>query len=372
MDNLTLIKQNRSKAKYAILGISLALFGLQSCQKVYDLPDEQEFLSPNINYPNQVFEPIIGRTTELGSPNTDNSTKPLTFEIVNARYGDGRPVTDIFQVRPTYVWTGEYTGLETTLEEIEAKRKIEERPMFEVLESGKFVLWGSSSNDLIEPRPTDSSNLVQDRRYFDLKISNVGGETIIKDFQLIPWRELPYEPNNDIDPYTGGVARDPKDPRNPNKRDYILPSNFDNIIGAQSNLNLANNDKQKDIVVYIRPFEGGNGHNLRFAFMGPDSTLIDPAKFNETRWDELVHGFNRVNTSEYVQYDVAYPIPLTTVTTDYASGGSAHVEFSYYRLGFNSVRTTAHLGFNFKIFREGDWEVVFHFRRELPKFEDEY
>jgi len=372
MDNLTLkIKQNRPKARYVLLGMAM-VFSLGSCQKIYDLPDEQEFLSPNINYGSQVFEPIIGRTSEMGQPNTDNSTKPLTFEIVNARYGDGRPVTDIFQVRPTYVWTGEYIGDETTLEEIEAKRRIEERPMFEVLESGKFILWGSSNNTLMEPRPADSSNLVQDRRYFDLKISNVGGETIIKDFQLIPWRELPYEPNNDINPYTGGVARDPKDPRNPNKRDYIRPSNINNIIGADSDLPLKTNDEQKDIVVYIRPFEGGNGHNLRFVFMGPDSTLIDPVKFNETRWDELVHGFNRVNTSEYVQYDVAYPIPLTNITTKYASGGSAHVDIAYSRLGFNSVRTTAHLGLNFKIFREGDWEIVFHFRRELPKFEDEY
>jgi len=364
-------KRSRIKAIYSALGIVWAIFSLPSCSKIYDLPEEQEFLSPNINYPSQIFEPIIGRTTVLGTPNTDNSTKPLTFEIVNARYGDGRPVTDIFQVRPTYVWTGEYTGNETTLEEIEAKRKIEDRPMFEVQESGKFVLWASSNNELIAPRPADSSNLVQDRRYFDLKISNVGGETIIRDFQFIPWRELPYEPNNDINPYTGGVAPDPKDPRNPNKRDYIRPSLLSNVIGAESDRELVTDDDQKDVVVYIRPFEGGNGHNLRFVFWGPDSTAIDPAKFNETRWDELVHGFNRVSTSEYVQYDVAYPIPLTSVSTKYTSGGSAKVEFSYSRLGFNSVRTTGYVGLNFKIYREGDWQIIFHFRRELPKFEDE-
>ncbi|MGK9118540.1 DUF5007 domain-containing protein [Olivibacter jilunii] len=371
MDNLVKkVKLQWGNPLYSVLGIMIVAFGLQGCEKLYDLPEEQEFLSPNINYPSQIFEPIIGRTSELGAPNTDNSTKPLKFEIVNARYGDGRPVTDIFQLRPTYVWTGEYTGIETSLEEIEAKRKIEERPLFEVQESGKFVLWGASTNELITPRPADSSNLVQDRRYFDLKITNVGGERIIRDFQLIPWRELPYEPNNDINRYTGGVAPDPKDPRNPNKRDYIRPS-LTNVIGAESNRNLVTNDDQKDVVVYIRPFEGGNGHNLRFSFWAPDSTAINPAKFNETRWNDLVHGFNRVNTTEYVQYDVAYPIPLTTVATKYTTGGSAKLEFAYSRLGFNNVRTTAYIGLNFKIFREGDWEIIFHFRRELPKFEDE-
>lgn len=371
MDNLfKKIKLQCRTPLYFLLGIIMVALSLPGCEKLYDLPEEQEFLSPNINYPSQIFEPTIGRTTVLGTPNTDNSTKPLTFEIINARYGDGRPLTDIFQVRPTYVWTGEYTGIETSLEEIEAKRKIEERPLFEVQKSGEFVLWGSSTNESIAPRPADSSNLVQDRRYFDLKITNVGGERIIRDFQLIPWRELSYEPNNDINPYTGGVAPDPKDPRNPNKRDYILPS-IENIIGAESNRNLANNDDQKDVVVYIRPFEGGNGHNLRFAFWAPDSTLINPVMFNETRWDELVHGFDRVNTPDYVQYDVAYPIPLTTTATKYTTGGSAKLEFAYSRLGFNSVRTTAYMRFNFKIFREGNWEIIFHFRRELPKFEDE-
>lgn len=371
MDNLLKRTQTRRlHSIYVVLGLLAVSFGFQSCEKVYDLPDEQEYLSPNINYPSQIFEPVLGRTSELGAPNTDNSTKPLHFEIINARYGDGTPVTDIFQVRPTYVWTGEYMGNEKSLEEIDAKRRVEEKPMFEVLESGKFVLWESSSNELIKPRATDSSNLVQDRRYFDLKITNVGGERIIRDFQMIPWRELPYEPNNDINPYTGGPAPDPIDPRNPNKRDYIRPW-LNNIIGADSDRPLITNDEQKDVVVYIRPFEGGNGHNLRFAFWGPDSTAIDPVLFNETRWDELVHGFNRVNTDEYVQYDVAYPIPLTSLNTVYTNGGNAKVEFYYSRLGFDGVRTVGGFGLNFKIFREGDWQIIFHFRRELPKFEDE-
>jgi len=343
-----------------------------SCKELYDLPSESEYLSPNINYANRTLEPIIGRTTQLAQPNLDNSTQPMEFEIVNARYGDGRPVTDIFQVQPVKVWIADYDGEETSLEEIEAKRRIEERPIFEVTPSGKFIFWGSSTNALVEPRPSDTVLLVQDIRHFDLKVTNAGGTTILKDFQLIPWLERPYDPADDINPYTGDVAPDPEDPRHPLKRNYIRPS-LSNVVGAESDRDLGvDNDRLNNVVAYIKPFEGGNGHNLRFVFWGPDSTVINPAHFNETVWDELVHGFNRVHTDEYVQYDVAYPIPLAAVQTDYTSGLFARTNFSYSRIGFNDALTIANIGLNFRIYREGDWQIIFHFRNELPKFEDEF
>ncbi|WP_262246227.1 DUF5007 domain-containing protein [Parapedobacter soli] len=358
----------------AALGVLAAGLFLLGCEKLYDLPEEKEYISENINYGSKILEPILGRTNLMGQFNPDASTMPLKFEIVNARYGDGRPVTDLFQVRPTYVWISAYDGLETSLEEIEAKRKLEDRPLFEVRESGQFILWASSDNDLIEPRPEDTTLLVQDTRFFDLKVTNTGGTVYIPDFQFVPWRERPYSPSNDIDPYTGGVARDPSDPENPNKRDYIRPW-LDNVIGDKSNRPLQSNNNIKDVVVYIRPFEGGNGHNLRFKFMGPgpDSSWINPEVFNETKWGTLVHGFNIQKTAEYVQYDVAYPIPLVNLQTPYTSsgGGSASIEFQYSRKGFGGALTYASFGLDFNIFRAGDWEIVFHFRNELPKFEDE-
>lgn len=352
--------------------VALALGG---CKKLYDLPEEKEYLSPNINYENRTLEPVLGRTSLLGIFNSDNSTLPLTFEIVNARYGDGRPVTDLFQTRPTYVWTAAYDGLEQSLAEIEAKRRIEERPLFEVRESGQFIMWGSSSDDLIEPRPADSSDLVQDIRFFDLKVSNSGGEILLPDFRIIPWRERPYSPSTDVNPYTGGVAPDPTDIRNPNKRDYIRPNLLSNVIGASSNLPLRSNDQIKDVVVYIRPVEGANSgtNTLRFAFHGPDGTPMNPQLFNETKWEALVHGFNMQMTEEYVQYDVAYPIPLVALNTQYTSGNgsNARVQFSYSRRGFGGGTTVGTFGLEFAIYRAGNWEVVFHFRNELPKFEDE-
>lgn len=350
--------------------IVLALLVFPSCKKLYDLPDAKEYLSKNINYDNKIIEPVLGRYNIHGGFKSDNSSFPLKFEIVNPRYGDGRVVTDLFQKKQTYVWTQIYDGLEKSLEEIEAKRKLEEHPLFEVRSSGEFILWASSSNDLITPRPSDSTNLAQDTRFFDLKVSNSGGTILLKDFQVRPWRQRDYSPDNDINPYTGGINRDPLALNDPTKRDYIRPR-LDNVIGERTLKALVSNDNIKDVVVYIRRFEGGNGHNLRFKFLNTDSVPINPSVFNETKWDLLVHGFNRQTTTEYVQYDVAYPIPLTSIGTQYTSGGNARAEIKYSRRGFGGGVTTAMLGLDFKIFPVGDWEIVFHFKNDNPKFEDE-
>ena len=361
----------RFNLKKQFLFLFLGALGLSSCKKIFDLPQEKDFISPNMNFSTKIFEPIIGRNNLMGGFNSDNSTAPLTFEIVNARYGDGRPYTDLFQTVPTYVWTQQYTGLETSLEEIEAKRKLEEHPLFEIRESGEFILWASSTNDLITPRAEDSTNFPQNTRFFDLKIKNSGGEELIRDLQIRPFRERPYEPSNDFNAYTGKPAPDPKAPYSNVGRDYIRPF-LDNVIGEETEDPLVSNDDEKDVVVYIRPFTGGNGHSLRFKFLNKDSLAINPVKFNETKWDKLVHGFNMKMTDEYVQYDVAYPIPVAEVKTYYAPGATrAHAEIKYSRGAFGGGRTVASFGLDFAIYKKGDWEIVFHFRSDNPKFEDE-
>ena len=351
-----------------ILGSSALLIG---CKEMYNLPEDRDFISENITYNNKVIEPILGRHNMHEGLSLDNTTLPLSFEIVNPRYGDGRPYTDIFQKAQVYEWLSEYDGKEKSLEEIEAKRHMVEKPLFEVDQHGRFILYGASDNELIEPRPVDTVLKTQDIRFFDLKVKNSGGERIIKDFQFIPWRQRDYSPSTDINPYTGGVAPDPRNPKDPSKRDYIKPAWFTNIVGENTNVNLKNDERQTDIVVYIRRFEGGNGKSLRFKFLGADGNFINPVKFNETKWDMLVHGFNKTMTPEYVQYDVAYPIPLTGINTDYNSGSNARVVFKYTRTGFGGTLTSAEMGFDFRIFKAGDWEIVFHFTRENPKFEDE-
>lgn len=355
---------------FALLLMAVAV--CSSCKKIFDLPEEKDYISNNVNFTNKILEPIIGRTNLIGGFNSDNSTNPITFEIVNARFGDGRPVTDLFTTAPTYVWTAPYTGLEKSLAEIEAKRKIETHQIFEMRASGEFILWPSATNQILKPRPTDSTNFSQDTRFFDVKVKNTGGERLIRDFQIRPFRERPYEPSNDFNAYTGLPAPDPKFPLDKKLRDYIRPY-LNNVIGATSNLNLVSNNDKKDAIVYIRPLaSGGNGHSLRIVVLGKDSLPIDPKFFNETVWDKMIHGFNMQKTDKYVQYDVAYPIPLVEVPTSYATGGSrAKAQLSYSRIGFGGGRTVANFGIDFAIYKAGDWEIVFYFKNENPKFANE-
>src|SRR5690606_9815990 len=361
-----------SYIKYKVQGsmAALSLLTLFSCDNMYNLPTDQDFISENLTYNTKVLEPIIERTTVFTPLNVDNSTLPHQFEIVNARFGDGTPATDFLENAETYEWIDEYDGRETSLQEIESKRRLVSKPMFEVDSGGRFILHASATSDRILPRPTDSVLKTQDIRFFDLKLSNSGGVRYVKDFQLIPWREMDYDPT-DLNPYTGEIAPDPANPKDPRKRAYILPSIMVGLVGDSTDVDLINNDQKKDLVVYIRQFQGGNGHKLRFKFLDKKGNPINPAEFNETRWDNLVHGFNRETTSEYVQYDVAYPIPLTSFNTVYTMGGRARALFSYSRMGWGGVRQLATFGLDFRIFKKGDWEIVFHFQNDNPKFDND-
>ncbi|WP_156306884.1 DUF5007 domain-containing protein [Sphingobacterium endophyticum] len=355
-----------------LLCVILSSYSLFSaCSDMYGLPEDRDFISDKIDYTNKILEPILGRTTVFTSMVEDNSTLPMKFEIVNARYGDGRPVTDIFTKAPTYEWIQEYDGLEKSIAEIEAKRKLVEKPIFEVDSNGRLILWASANNKNLKPRPVDTVLKTQDIRFFDIKVQNSGGTQIIKDFQLIPWTQRDYYPDTDINPYTGGKAPDPQRPKDTTRQDYIIPSSLTNVIGERTQLPLANNSIKKDVVVYIRPFSGGKGNSLRIKFLGADGKFINPVKFNQTKWDLLVHGFNKVMNPEYVQYDVAYPIPLSNIKTDYSNGGTAFFTINYSRIGFGGIRQVGQLSLNYRIYKKGDWEIVFHFRNENPKFEDD-
>src|SRR5690606_3336135 len=109
-----------------------------------------------------------------------------------------------------------------------------------------------------------------------------------------------------------------------------------------------------DVVVFIRRFDDGIG-KLRFRFEDTEGDPINPARFNQTKWDQLVHGFNRHTTSEYVEYDVAYPIPLVNIPTPYtnSSGSVARVNFNYSRRGFGGGVIVAEIGLDFNIYRPG-------------------
>lgn len=372
--------QNATKYKVLIfLAVAVAFTG---CRKIFDLPEEVDYLSIKADYNTKVFNPRLGRTTAtVGAFNPDASSFPMTFTIQNARFGDGRDATDMFALKPTLVWTSEYTGLEKSLAEIENRRKIENRPMVELRGSGDLVMWYTATRDLI--KPSDSVVLPQDIRYFDVKIANSGGSRVIKDLQLIPRIDIPYEPSDDYNTINGK-------PNTTTPGGKIRIFNYPNVNGVKS----ADNNMPMDdvrsatkgrVYMYIRKFTADpNGNRLRFKILNRDSVAINPLMFNETKWNEQVHGFNEAGTelgykmtAEYVEYKVAYPIPVARIPTRFTAGGVqgtgdfARFEFVYSRVGFGGVREFGNISRNFKIFEKGDWEIVIHFKDKNPKFDND-
>lgn len=349
-----------------LMYISLLAIFLGGCSKWYSLPPDENYLSENINYTALRFQPVLGRTTVMGNFVADNSNLPLRFEIVNARNGDGSPVKSFIQTGQVKVWSVPYSGLETSVAEIEAKRKVEERPMFEVLPSGEFVLWSSAVNDNFLKTGLDSTYT------YDVKVSNDKGARIIRNLVLSPVRERPYEPSFHIDQYTGAPLYEatgtPK---------RLLPNILSEFRGQTTNRQLVREDNagttsvRQDCWVYFH--RRGDGNSLTFKFMDKDSLPINPARFNGTKWAELLHGFNMQMTSEFVRYEVAYPIPLVNVPTIYTTsdGLQASVNFSSNRIGFSGTREITRLGLSFNIFQAGDWEIIFFFHNETPKFDNE-
>lgn len=363
--------------RYRVVLFLTLMVAFSGCRKIFDLPDEKDYLSTRMTYGTTEFTPTLGRLNlSTGIFNPDNSSFPMTFEIINPRFGDGRSAEDMLAMKPVLVWEKEYTGFETSLAEIEAKRKLENHPIVEVRKnSGDIIVWNSATSEIFKPR--DSINYPQDIRYFDVKVKNSGGTRIIKNLSIIPWREVPYFPADDINRFSGK-------PNTTTPNGNTLVHNYPTIfgmIGEGTNVELeANGGGQRGVVyTYIRKVPGGSGNSLRFKFLNKDSVAIDPAKFNETKWDQLVHGFNMEKTKEYVKFDVAYPIPVARIPTRFTSGGvsstfggsTAHVEFVYSRIGFGSQREQGAIIQDFAIYEKGDWEVVFHFKTVNPKFENE-
>src|SRR5215217_897022 len=363
--------QNRIKYKAFILLSAVVAFA--GCKKIFDVPEEKDYLSTKIDYLQKSLEFTLGRTeVRTGIFNSDNSTFPMKFEMINPHFGDGRDAKDILTPKEVLVWTTEYNGLEKSIAEIEAKRKLESHPLVEVRQSGDIIFWNSATSELIQP--ADTVVYPQDIRFFDVKVTNSGGTRTIRNIQIIPRIEVPYTPDDDINKYNGR-------PNTSTPGGNILVHNYvgqlSNAVGESTNQPMDNvRDANRGLVyLYIRKVPGGNGNSLRFKFLNKDSVAIDPAAFNETKWDQILHGFNREQTREYVKYEVAYPIPLVRgIPTKYTNGGltgggeEAHVEFAWSRIGFGGQRVTAVIAQNFRIFEKGDWEIVFHFKTVNPKF----
>lgn len=331
------------------IGLPVVVVGLffSACKK--NLPDERLSIANDSKYVTTLFQPVLGRNTLFTNIfQYGNSSRPLDFKIVNMRKFNGDPAPELTQLYPVTVWKQIYDGTEKSLAEIEAKRTIENHPLFEIRpHAGDFVMWSAANSNMVSAQP-DSGYV------FDVEMSNSGGRKYFQNMRLMPFRERPYEPSN-LDPITGqatSVSVSPSGVFIMGERGQYMNSFF-------------------DVQVLFR--KTGNGNSLTFKFADSLSNPIDPNKFDETNWAGLVHGFNMTKDATKVRYDVAYPIPLSAYPTPYTtlSGEQARVSFKFSRIGFGNILEKNYLNFNFNIFEKGDWELTFWFRRDKPKFDND-
>ncbi|MGJ7031172.1 DUF5007 domain-containing protein [Niabella hirudinis] len=321
---------------------------LFSCKRL--IPQERENIGLEDALNVQVFTPTLGRTTtffDIFSRQT--TTYPATFKILNFRRRSGAPARELETVVPVSVWKQAYTGKETSLQEIENKRTKENHQLFEIGEhSGELTLWAEATSALFRSQP-DSGYL------FDLEVSNSGGRRYFQALQLMPLKAIPAEPSS-IDPLTGMSTRA-----------FVYPSMV-NMKGDSTGRELSAGDLQ----VYIRKVDDGgkNENKLTIRFLDKQDRFINPDKFSATNWATQVHGFNMVKNATGVTYDVAYPIPLAKLKTLYttSSGEQAALRFSYLRTVIGGETKENYLGLNFRIFEAGNWEIVFKFVNDNPRF----
>lgn len=335
-----------------LLMLGMGLFMLVSCKKY--IPDDQDSLGSDVVYNTNEFTPLLGRNTFYNNIVNigQNTSQPLSFKIVNVRDIDGQPATLFDDKFPVKIWTKAYSGYEKSIDEIESKRKIEYRPILEILEkSGNINFWGQSVNSNFVKAQPDSGYV------FDIEISNTGGRRYLRDFKLKPYRERAFEPSI-MDPVTG-LSPLP----------YTHPASTTNLFGERTNLLVF----PSEINVYFNKLErkGTGSRTLTISFLDSLNRPIDVKKFAATEWDKLVHGFNHRFENGKVIYDVAYPIPLAPIKTDFTSedGGAAVMNFKFRRKGQFGFLEDCGIQMPFAIYEEGDWEIQFRFMYETPRFE---
>jgi len=340
------------KSAKQLLMLGMGLFMLVSCKKY--IPDDQDSLGSDVVYNTNEFTPLLGRNTFYNNIVNigQNTSQPLSFKIVNVRDIDGQPATLFDDKFPVKIWTKAYSGYEKSIDEIESKRKIEYRPILEILEkSGNINFWGQSVNSNFVKAQPDSGYV------FDIEISNTGGRRYLRDFKLKPYRERAFEPSI-MDPVTG-LSPLP----------YTHPASTTNLFGERTNLLVF----PSEINVYFNKLErkGTGSRTLTISFLDSLNRPIDVKKFAATEWDKLVHGFNHRFENGKVIYDVAYPIPLAPIKTDFTSedGGAAVMNFKFRRKGQFGFLEDCGIQMPFAIYEEGDWEIQFRFMYETPRFE---
>ena len=341
------------KSKLLFLPIVFMSLMYSSCKSF--IPESLDALGDDVNYITREFAPTLGRKTiyENAANVGNTSTLPLEFKLVNVRTVDGSPATELTDKFPIKVWKKSYTGEEKSIEEIEEKREVQYRPILEVAKnSGDIMFWDYGNSDWIRTQP-DSCYV------FDVEISNSGGRKYARNLRLKPYKQRPYEPSQ-YDAVTGLATNE-----------ALYPSSTSNLFGERTGDYIFGNEIQ--VFLYKDVTNTKPGGSLTISVMDSLNNPIDVQKFKDTKWNDMIHGFNPEFKNNKVTYTVAYPIPLVQYPTKYttADGSKAQIALRYNRIGFGGALVQAHIGFNFAIYEEGHWEIQFRFRGESPKFDNE-
>lgn len=342
---------NRIFSRTTWYALSLMMLAAIACKRY--LPQERNTVGADSQFTVDLYEPFLGRTTYFTNNFFKGSTTyPAEFRLLNVRRVTGDPAPELTEAFPVKVWKRSYTGEEKSVDEIEAKRTIEYHPVLEMSpHTGNITFWSSGRSNFVQPQP-DSGYL------FDIELTNSGGRRFFRNMKLKPYRESPTIPTN-LNAMTGQPIRE-----------NFGISVLTNVVGAKDDRRLLGSG---DVDVYIRKTQPSTGNTLTFRFLDTLFRPLNPAIFDETDWERLIHGFNMQMTNTYVKYDVAYPIPLTPTPTRYTSGDgiTSAARFRYSRIGFGGARISSVFGLNFAIFEPGDWEIVFAFKTDVPKTTDD-
>ena len=344
-----MMKSNKNLLKVQVLSLVILAGWGWGCNKYF--PEERENIGQNSQYTQELFEPILGRNTVYSVFFKGTTTFPAEFSIKNIRRRNGEPAPELETVLPVTVWKEAYTGKETSIEELKSKQTVQNRPVLEVGKySGDIIMWNTARSNFIRAIP-DSGYL------FDIELSSSGGRRFFRNLKLMPYRERPTVPSN-----RDAISGHELSPG-------VFSAFLNNVKGDSTNRFLSSGD----LMVSMKKIEGSSESKLTFRFLDKNGQLIDPHKFAKTDWNRLVHGFNPQITTTGVSYDVLYPIPLVNIKTDYttADGNGAVVSFSYDRIGFGGAIQTATILFPFAIYESGNWEILFQFVTDNPKFSND-
>ncbi len=361
------------KRKYIQLSVlvlmATSVFFLAGCYKQL-VPKEKDYFSNDASFNRTDFDPKLGQTNVfLHGFNPDYSTQPLDFVILNCERADTVYLTTdstkyrVDSVPAPYLqqkikvsqWSTYYSGKEKSIEEINAKKYDAERPVLDIRpHSGDIFFWR-----------TDASVVPPGRYFFDVKVSNGGGQKVYHMTMRVK-NAHPYEPYN-YDDITGE--------RLPARQGGIIhPSNMN---GVEDRLGRPMPADSVDISFH----QTGTAKNtLTIKFEDEDGQAIPLSKFNKMEWDSLTYysnmtgkevpfGFNRRmnNDSTSVTWDIPNPFPVLLGVSGFSP--RAEINFRYDRVSFGK-RVRANINFVFAIMAPGEWELVYKFRIN-PKFEDD-